>query len=135
MNRTTTLDVTGATSAVLCAVHCVATALFATVLPLLGMSALLDERVELAFVAAAVLLGVGSLGLGLRLHRDIRPMLFLLVGLALLLGVRPLVEEGTVPEVLVVLAGAAMLVSAHLLNLRSGRRAGHEVGKVAAADD
>jgi hypothetical protein len=127
VNTRTTLDVTGAASAVLCAVHCVATALFATVLPLLGMSALLDERVELAFVLAAVFLGVGSMGLGWRRHRDFCPMVLLLLGLALLLGVRPRFEEGSATEVLVVVAGAAMLGSAHLLNLRIGRRAGHRV--------
>lgn len=118
MNTTTTLDLTGATSAILCAVHCVATALFATVLPLFGMSALLDERVEFTFLATAVLLGAGSLGLGLRHHRDVRPVLLLLVGLSLLFGLRPQFEEGSTAEVLVVIAGAAMLVVAHLFNLR-----------------
>ncbi len=116
-----TLDIVGATSAVLCAVHCIATGMLVAVLPLLGASALLGETVERGFLAVAVVMGTFSIGVGLRAHRQRAPAVLLLAGLASLLAVRPLFGEGTLAEALLVVTGAVLLVAAHWRNLRAGR--------------
>jgi hypothetical protein len=112
------LDVAGAGTAMLCAVHCAASGVFVAVLPIIGVGALLDERVELVFLAIAVTLGLLSLGAGWRAHRRAGPMARLGIALIVLLAVRPLLDEGTVAELACVLLGAGLLVSAHVQNLR-----------------
>ncbi len=116
-----TLDICGAASAAMCAAHCVATGMFVSVLPLLGARALVNESIEQGFIAAALILGVISIGLGLRAHRQRTPALLLIAGLATLLAVRPRFDEGTLVEVLIVIAGAALLVAAHWRNQRAER--------------
>ncbi len=115
------LDVAGAGSALLCAVHCAASGVFVAMLPVLGAGALLDERLEVLFLAIAVVFGVVSLGAGWRAHRRAAPMALLGVALVVLLAVRPLLAEGTVAELGCVLLGAGLLVSAHAQNLRLTR--------------
>lgn len=115
------LDVAGAGAALLCAVHCAASGVFVALLPVLGIGALLDERLEVLFLAIAVVLGVVSLGGGWRAHRRARPMALLGIALVVLLAVRPLLAEGTVEELVCVLFGAGLLVSAHVHNLRLTR--------------
>jgi hypothetical protein len=115
------LDGLGITAATLCAVHCLAGVLFVAALPVLGLGALLDERLELAFVVSAVVLGLLSLGLGWRRHGRVQPLGWLLVGLLLLLGVRPGFAEGSTVEVLAVVGGAVALIGAHLSNHRASR--------------
>lgn len=126
------LDGLGITAATLCAVHCLAGALFVAALPLIGLGALLDERVEVAFLVSAVVLGLLSLGLGWRRHRRLQPLSWLIVGLLMLLGVRPLLAEGSAVEVWVVVVGAAALIGAHLSNNRAIRRAHGRIAQSAA---
>ncbi len=95
--------------------------MFVAVLPLLGAGALMGESLEQRFLAAAVVLGSFSIGIGLRVHRQRAPAVLLLAGLAVLLAVRPLSGEGTLAEVLLVVTGAALLVAAHWRNQRAGR--------------
>jgi len=121
--RTLWLDGLGITAATLCAVHCVAGALFVAVLPVLGVGALLDERLEAGFLMSAVVLGLVSLGLGWRRHGRLLPMGWLLTGLFLLLAVRPGLAEGSTIEVLAVVGGAAALIGAHVANHRASRNA------------
>jgi predicted membrane channel-forming protein YqfA (hemolysin III family) len=115
------LDLIGAGSALLCAVHCAATGLFVAVLPIVGVSALLNERTELMVLSAAVTLGVVSLGLGWRVHRQSRALLYLALGTFVLFAVRSLFEEGSVAEFATVLLGASLLVTAHGQNHRLSR--------------
>lgn len=79
------LDNLGATASVLCAVHCLAMPLLLTLLPAVGLSFLLDETLEKAFVIGAVLLAALNSCWGYRLHRKSRVFIFILIGSALLL--------------------------------------------------
>ena len=117
------LDGLGITAATLCAVHCLVGVLFVAALPLIGLGALLDERVEIAFLVSAVVLGLLSVGLGWPRHRRLQPLGCLIVGLLMLLGVRPLLAEGSAVEVWAVVVGAAAMIAAHLSNNRAIRRA------------
>lgn len=104
-----------------CACHCVALPAVVVLLPVLG--AALDERVESALVAATVL--VGTVGLAPAAWRTVAtrgwwwaPALFL-VGIALLRVARVLDERdaGSAGDA-GVLAGAALVATAHVVNRR-----------------
>jgi hypothetical protein len=116
------VDRAGIAVSTACAVHCAfGTALVAA--PGLGRW-FADERIEAGFAAVALLVAVCALSAGFRRHRQAGPVMLGLVGVAAL-GTARLVE--TVPrwtEVLVSLAGAGLLIGAHLWNLRTLRCSG-----------
>ncbi len=107
-------------------------ALFVAALPVLGLGALLDERLESGFLVSAVVLGVISLGLGWRTHGRLMPLGMLSLGLLLLLGVRPGFSEGSPLEVAAVITGAAALIAAHVVNDRAVQRATRPAGQIDA---
>lgn len=120
MMNTHGADRLGIFASSLCAVHCVAGALLA------GSSALglifTNERVELGFTLVAALIAASALSLGFRRHRRPAPLLLGLAGLALLAVARTAeLDRG---EVLVSVAGTALLVTAHMGNLRALQRLG-----------
>ena len=88
--------------------------LLGTVLPLIGLSFLANERVELVLILAAIGLAVGSLAWGIRRHGRWRAFLILIVSLAFIATARTAVE-GTF-EVALYSIGGVLLASAHLVN-------------------
>lgn len=80
-----TIDGVGATASFLCAIHCLAMPFLLTVLPAMGLSFLLDETLEKAFVIGTVLLASFNTCWGYRLHKKNRVLIFILLGSALLL--------------------------------------------------
>lgn len=111
------LDRLGMATSTLCAIHCAATALLMGALSAVGAAGLAAGWVEQAFLAAAVVLGVLSLGHAVRRHRSWQPALWFAAGLVLLLGLRPLAPtSGT--EVIAAAAGALCVVRAHWKNAR-----------------
>lgn len=120
------LDVVGVVASCACACHCVALPVAVSLLPSLGLHALLDERVELALLALTAAVGVASLGPAALRRRGSpgrwrAPVLFAL-GLALLLAARAGGESGGGPAHEVgVLAGGGLIVAAHVTNRRRSR--------------
>jgi hypothetical protein len=113
------LDRVGATASLLCAVHCAVLPLVVTLLPLVGLSFLADERVEWMLVGLSAALGITSLCLGYREHRSRRALGVLGIGLALLALGRILEGQHIEPwGVPIVVAGGLTMAGAHLLNRR-----------------
>ena len=99
---------------VACAIHCLAMPLLGTVLPLIGLSFLANERVEFILIASAIGLAIGSLAWGVRRHRNWRAFLVLIAALAFIATARTALE-GTF-EVVFYSIGGVLLASAHLVN-------------------
>lgn len=113
------LDKAGATASLACAVHCAVMPLVVTLLPLLGLSFLADERMEWMLLGLSALLGSCSLCLGYREHRKWQALLPLSLGLtALVLG--RLLEErhSEAAGVAGVVLGGCMVAAAHFVNRR-----------------
>lgn len=113
------LDKVGATASLMCAIHCAAMPLLVTLLPLVGLSFLADNRVEWALVALSALMGVTSLCFGFREHRSRRAFAYLGIGIGMLAVGRILEDNLHSPwGVAIVVLGGVTLASAHLINRR-----------------
>ncbi len=108
------VDNTGACLSFACAIHCIAMPLLVTILPLIGLGFLANERAELVLITVAIGLAIGSLAWGVRHHRSWRAFLILIVALTFVATARTAVE-GTF-EVVFYSIGAILLASAHLVN-------------------
>ncbi len=112
------LDRAGATASLLCAIHCALMPLVVTLLPLLGLAFLADERVEWAMVVLSGVLGATSLCLGFRQHRSRRALATLATGLAFLVAGR-IAEHYALPwGVVIVVIGGLSVAASHILNRR-----------------
>ncbi|MDB4964623.1 MAG: MerC protein [Myxococcales bacterium] len=115
------LDRAGIVASSLCAVHCGLVALLPA-LPSTMLGFVARGSTELVLILMASLVGVAAVLVGfVRIHRDIRPLLLLAGGVALM------VVRGTLPaesalETPCSIAGAAALVAAHFFNARATRR-------------
>jgi hypothetical protein len=85
-----------------------------TVLPLAGLGLLLEGLMEVFFIGASMLLAVVSLCWGVRVHRRWGVFLILGAAMGLILVARWAVEEPY--ELLLVVMGAFLLATMHLLN-------------------
>ena len=108
------VDNTGACLSFACAIHCMAMPLLITILPLIGLGFLTNERAEVVLITIAIGLAIGSLAWGVRHHRSWRAFLILLVAFVFIATARTAVE-GTF-EVVFYSIGAIALASAHLVN-------------------
>jgi hypothetical protein len=113
------LDRIGATTSSLCAIHCALMPLVITILPLIGLGFLADERVEWLLVGTCAALGIASICLGHREHKRKRAAALLCLGLSLLAVGRVSEERalGRYSVVIVVLGGLAVAAS-HVVNRR-----------------
>ncbi len=111
------LDKAGATASLACAVHCALLPLVVTLLPLVGLRFLADERTEWALLGLSALLASSSLGLGYREHRKRQALLVLSLGMTALVTGHILEESHfeTVGVIGVVLGGCTV-AAAHFLN-------------------
>jgi hypothetical protein len=114
------LDRIGIVASTLCAIHCAGSALLVGASALVGF--LRDERTELGFVGASLAVAGSSLLPGFFRHRARAPLALFGPAAALLAAARLLEWEGFVESALS-LSGAAILVGAHVANLRACRRA------------
>jgi hypothetical protein len=110
----------GIAASSLCAVHCGLGAVLVGVTATGGF--LFEEPVELALVGVAVVLAILAVAAGWRRHRRAAPLWIAGAGI-LVLAVARLGVEGGSAEVALSVAGAAVLVSAHVVNLRLLARA------------
>lgn len=116
------LDKVGATTSLLCAVHCALLPFVATLLPLWGLTALADDRVEWLLVTSALVIALISFMHGYRRHRSKRALVMLSCALPLLLSGRMAEELAwSFPGEALLVAGGLALVAAHGLNFHLGR--------------
>jgi len=113
------LDRVGVGVSVACAIHC-------AVLPLVPFVAAVpwarSPQSEWVFVCVAALIGVAGHGHAyVRRHRCAVPAGLFVAGLVLVLGARLAMAETSV-EPYAVVSGSALLLTAHLANLRLCRR-------------
>jgi hypothetical protein len=117
--RVRRLDAFGVVVSSICAVHCVIVALFLAAMPIAGATFISDPRLELTFVASALVIGFVSLGMGFwRVHRDERPMIAFAIGSLFLLGLRSFALHLPVLEAAIVVLGASAIITGHLWNRR-----------------
>ncbi len=108
------VDQLGAGLSLACAAHCMATPLLLSLLPFVGLGFLADESVETLLLGTSLVLAVGSLCWGFRVHHQRRTLL--LLGAAFLLIVAGRFSPEETAEVVCVVLGAGLLAVGHLLN-------------------
>ncbi len=111
------LDVTGTAVSWICLIHCVALPFFISLVPLIGLSFLLDERVEWLIIGASVLVGaVSLLPAYFRRHGKTRSLLLFLAGIGLVVAAHLQFEDNLLLQIPFLLAGAGLITAAHLVN-------------------
>ena len=123
------LDGLGVSASAICTLHCVALTVAITMWPALWLRRQIAGVplrwllwLEVALAAISLIAALGALGAGYARHRRILPSLLLLPGM-IVLGAGIFSRMHFVPlwGTLIVLCGGALLVSGHLLNLRTPR--------------
>jgi len=95
-----------------CALHCLLLPLW----PLLGLALLTDPRVERYALLGSMAIALIAVGFGVCVHhRKVTPVLLMVGGFALYLFKGAM---GEAAEPLLLTAGAALIASAHVFNLR-----------------
>ncbi len=113
------LDNTGATVSWLCVVHCVAMPLVVSLLPLVGLSFLADERLEWLFLSTSLLIAVLSLlPAYFRRHNKIRTLVFFALGMTLVVLARELFEDSWRYQIPLLIFGTGMITTEELVNRR-----------------
>jgi hypothetical protein len=108
------IDRLGASASFICAVHCALTPFAASILPLLGIGFLADERIEHMVLWVSLALATMSMCWGLRVHRQRRILVLFGAALFFVVSGRFLLEGSL--EVILVVLGALLFSCAHLLN-------------------
>ena len=107
------LDQLGAGLSLACAAHCLLSPLLVPALAVSGLGFLADEMTEVALLSCAVILALSNLCWAFRLHKSGRPLLLLAAALVAIAAGRLYAQDGTL-----VVAGAVILATGHLLNRR-----------------
>jgi len=112
-------DRIGFAASFLCALHCALLPVLLALMPLLGTKLAGMEGIDTVFVAFVSVLGITTMTLGWRRHREWPAVLLLLAGLALLWtdSVTHL-HEHTILHAVVMTLGGLSVAAAHFLNLR-----------------
>ena len=113
------LDRIGASTSLLCAIHCAALPFVVTLLPIVGLGFIASEAFEWGLVAAAVALATVSLAIGYRKHRSLR-VLALASGAILLLIAGRLAEhhDWSISGAVLAVLGGVALAAGHYVNYR-----------------
>ena len=105
-------------ASVACAIHCTLLPLLAAAAPILGLTALLDERVEWTLIIITALLGLIEHGRAYwRDHRHVAPGMIFAAGLSLVLVGRVGVESQWL-EPFALGLGGMLAAASHYANLR-----------------
>lgn len=113
------LDRTGMAASWLCAIHCLALPFAVSILPLVGLSFLLSETTERAFIGISIVIaGLSLLPAYLRQHRRSRSLLLFTSGISLIITSHLLFEESLVLKASFLIAGGALITTAHFVNRR-----------------
>lgn len=112
------LDKTGIWLAIACAVHCLMVPVLLPTLSLVGLSFLGADMLERSILTVSAIIGFVAIAIGTRHHRSVFPLLALISGVVLYFNKHVIGHHyGHGWEIPVVLAGALLLISAHVLNL------------------
>ncbi len=118
------IDRVGVLASGACAAHCALSALLPGALSAVGLTLLLGHEAEWALTLAAVAFAGAALVIGWRRHRSILAAGGLALGIAGLIAARFVEEAGNHGSGLTLaLTGGAVLVAAHIANIRAARRA------------
>ncbi len=113
------LDKAGVAASWVCAVHCLALPFLVGVLPLVGLSFLLEEATERVFIGISVIIAVlGLLPAYFREHGKLRSIFLAAAGIGLITLTHFLFEENLTAKIVFLIAGAGLISAAHLLNRR-----------------
>jgi hypothetical protein len=113
------LDTTGATASWLCAVHCIVLPFTISLLPLAGLSFLLDETTERVFIGISTLVAALSLlPAYFRQHGKIRTLVLFASGISLVVASHLAFEDNLVVQIPFLVIGAILITIAHLINRR-----------------
>lgn len=116
------LDQIGMVASIACAVHCAALPLVITILPLIGMEFLANPLMEIAMICLSVIIGAWSLVRSYTRHKNLAPLLVLLIGFSLIASGHFFLE--TAEAILVPLGGFA-IAAGHYLNWKRNRVCEH----------
>ncbi len=120
------LDLLGAFTAMLCAIHCALLPLAVSLLPLAGLSVLTGEGVEWMLLLSSAILAGTSLRSGYLRHRSRRPMALLSGALALMIlghyGHASHTAAWPIPAEVLLAASGLLLAAAHVVNAWLDRR-------------
>lgn len=117
------LDKAGIIVAVLCALHCLLVPVVLPTLALMGLSFLGYELFERIILGISLVIGGVAVVMGMRHHQSWLPLLFLALGGVLYFN-KDAFGHGWEP--LLIVAGAALIVVAHILNLHLCRARHHK---------
>lgn len=113
------LDRIGVITSCACAVHCALMPTLVGFLPLIGLSAMADERIELALIGIACVVGIGSLLPSfLGHHRRKLPLLIFGGGIMSVVAGHGLLNQSVLLETTAIVAGGLLMMTAHILNRR-----------------
>lgn len=113
------LDCVGMFASCACAIHCALMPFIIAFLPVTGLGLLADPRTEWTFVAVSITVGLMSLLPSyLRRHRQTKPLAIFAGGLCLILVARLGFESDPLVEIPIVVIGALLVATSHLLNRR-----------------
>jgi len=113
------LDRTGMAASWLCAIHCLALPYAVSILPLVGLSFLLSETTERAFIGVSLLIaGLSLMPAYFRQHGNIRPLLIFTSGIGLIVVSHLLFDESILFKAIFLLIGGAFITTAHFVNRR-----------------
>ncbi len=120
------LDLTGTAVSWICLMHCVALPFFISLLPLVGLSFLLDEKMEWAIIGLSLAVAAFSLlPAYFRRHRQARALILFVSGIGLITATHLFLEENPSLRIPFLLAGAGLMTAAHLVNRRLCRTCGY----------
>ncbi len=113
------LDYSGVTVSWICAAHCLAMPLLITILPLIGLSFLVDETTEWLIIGLSGLIALISLVPAyFNRHRKMRSILLFAFGISLILLSHLAFEDELLWNIPLVLTGAILITAAHFINRR-----------------
>jgi hypothetical protein len=115
-----------------CAVHCIATPLIVGVLPVVGLP-LLHPRTEWLFLAFSLVLSSVAVFSGCVRHDRWLPVAAFFAGAALLVASHAILDDDGMAARLAIVVGAALVIGAHLLNIRLCRCTQHAPACAATA--
>lgn len=109
-------DKVGITITSLCAIHCIMVPVLLPVLPLIGLTAMHNHALEGIVLLISMVLGFITLFIGFhRYHRKLYPFYSLFLGCFIYWQKDAFSSEY---EHLIIIIGAALVVLAHILNIR-----------------
>jgi hypothetical protein len=117
-------DVFAVSCSSLCAVHCLATPVLLTLLPVLGATILGGEAFHVAILWLILPTSLAAVLLGCWRHKDLYVVLLCGLGLAVIVVAATAGHEliGDTGETIVTLAGSVLLIAGHVRNFRLCRK-------------